>query len=245
MKAPAFQFYADDFIGGTLTMTHEERGLYILALCLQWGQGSIGDGDLERLGSGMAQPSLSQVRAKFQLCEDGRLRNAKMESVRKKQEDYRAERSIAGRKGANAKWKHGSANGSAIAKPMANDGSPSPSPSPSLNSDSKIPPNPQGGSGGEFALAGEDSGKGKRQRFMPPTIEEWIAEAETIKFSEAGARAAYFYYESNGWKVGKNPMKVWKAAVRTCAEREGITPFNRANGYHKPAPASKLSREPM
>jgi hypothetical protein len=23
------------------------------------------------------------------------------------------------------------------------------------------------------------------------------------------------YYESNGWKVGKNPMKDWKAAVRT------------------------------
>ena len=23
------------------------------------------------------------------------------------------------------------------------------------------------------------------------------------------------YYESNGWKVGKNPMKDWKAAVRS------------------------------
>ena len=23
------------------------------------------------------------------------------------------------------------------------------------------------------------------------------------------------HYESNGWKVGKNPMKDWKAAVRT------------------------------
>ena len=23
------------------------------------------------------------------------------------------------------------------------------------------------------------------------------------------------YYTSNGWKVGKNPMKDWKAAVRT------------------------------
>ena len=32
-KAPAFQFYADDFIGGTITMSHEERGLYVLALC--------------------------------------------------------------------------------------------------------------------------------------------------------------------------------------------------------------------
>ena len=32
------------------------------------------------------------------------------------------------------------------------------------------------------------------------------------------------YYTSNGWKVGKNPMKDWKAAVRTW-ERQGW------NGY--------------
>ncbi len=49
-KAPAFQFYADDFIGGTITMSHEERGLYVLALCIQWGQGSLAHDDIERLG---------------------------------------------------------------------------------------------------------------------------------------------------------------------------------------------------
>ena len=32
-------------------------------------------------------------------------------------------------------------------------------------------------------------------------------------------RASKFidYYTSNGWKVGKNPMKDWKAAVRSWA----------------------------
>lgn len=33
-----------------------------------------------------------------------------------------------------------------------------------------------------------------------------VAEDESCKF--------HAYYESNGWKVGKNPMKDWKAAVR-------------------------------
>jgi hypothetical protein len=28
------------------------------------------------------------------------------------------------------------------------------------------------------------------------------------------------YYESNGWKVGKNPMKSWKAAIRTWVKRD-------------------------
>ena len=134
-KAPAFQFYADDFIGGTITMSHEERGLYVLALCIQWGQGSLAHDDIERLGSGMAQPSLSKVKAKFELGEDGRLRQHRMEKERLKQASYRAERSESGKKGAKSKWANGSANGSAIkepiAQPMANAWPPSPSPSPS------------------------------------------------------------------------------------------------------------------
>ena len=32
---------------------------------------------------------------------------------------------------------------------------------------------------------------------------------------------------SNGWKVGKNPMKDWKAAVRTWAKRDGNSQGNR------------------
>jgi hypothetical protein len=28
------------------------------------------------------------------------------------------------------------------------------------------------------------------------------------------------YYQSNGWKVGKNKMKDWKAAVRTWVQKD-------------------------
>lgn len=38
------------------------------------------------------------------------------------------------------------------------------------------------------------------------------------------------YYQSNGWRVGKNPMKDWRAAVRTWEKSE----FNQAP---KPKPA--------
>ena len=34
----------------------------------------------------------------------------------------------------------------------------------------------------------------------------------------------YDYYESNGWKVGKNPMKDWQATVRNWARREKERP---------------------
>jgi uncharacterized protein YdaU (DUF1376 family) len=34
-KPPAFQFYADDFLGGTIDLTTEEVGAYIRLLCFQ------------------------------------------------------------------------------------------------------------------------------------------------------------------------------------------------------------------
>lgn len=43
------------------------------------------------------------------------------------------------------------------------------------------------------------------------------------------------FYESNGWKVGRNSMKDWKAAVRTWEKR------NKQNGGHHGKP-SKLQR---
>ena len=41
MKAPAFQFYAADFLVGTSDMTNEEVGIYIRLLCHQWAKGFV------------------------------------------------------------------------------------------------------------------------------------------------------------------------------------------------------------
>lgn len=35
------------------------------------------------------------------------------------------------------------------------------------------------------------------------------------------------FYQSNGWKVGKNPMKDWKAAVRTWEKRDAQSGNNQ------------------
>ncbi len=54
----------------------------------------------------------------------------------------------------------------------------------------------------------------KSKRFIKPTVEEVRDYCQERK---NGVNPEKFvdYYESNGWKVGKNPMKDWKAAVRT------------------------------
>jgi biotin operon repressor len=61
----------------------------------------------------------------------------------------------------------------------------------------------------------------KPKRFIQPTLEEVTAYCEERK---NGIDAQHFvdYYSANGWKVGKNPMKDWKAAVRYW-ERNGIS----------------------
>ena len=54
------------------------------------------------------------------------------------------------------------------------------------------------------------------KRFTPPTLEEV---EDYINEKGYNIRASKFidYYTSNGWRVGRNPMKDWKAAVRSWA----------------------------
>ena len=53
-----------------------------------------------------------------------------------------------------------------------------------------------------------------RKKFTPPTIIE-IKKYCTERKNNVDSDKFYNHYESNGWLVGKNEMKNWKAAVRT------------------------------
>ena len=64
----------------------------------------------------------------------------------------------------------------------------------------------------------------KGKRFTPPSVEEVKAYCLERK-NGLDAQAFVDFYESKGWKVGKEPMKDWKAAVRTWENRrKGETP---------------------
>lgn len=54
----------------------------------------------------------------------------------------------------------------------------------------------------------------KNQNFQKPTLEEIQAYCNERK-SNVDPNRFFDYYEANGWKVGRNPMKDWKAAIRT------------------------------
>lgn len=52
------------------------------------------------------------------------------------------------------------------------------------------------------------------KKFTPPSVEEAKAYFTEKGGTELEAEDFVDYFESNGWKVGKTPMKDWKAAAR-------------------------------
>ncbi len=115
MKAPAFQFYADDFLAGTIDMSPAEVGAYIRLLCYQWSNGSI-PADLKKLRRIAGGPVSPEVLAKFVPVGDGRLANKRLELERQKQAEFREKQRQKGiqsgaarRAGAEPRLNHGSA----------------------------------------------------------------------------------------------------------------------------------------
>lgn len=130
--APAFQFYADDFLAGTFDMTAEETGVYIKLLCLQWSKGVVNP-NLDKLAAAIVGSNKATLEAvldaKFTEGEDG-WRNERLEQVRSSQ----VERSEQARKAANKRWGNADASNQHDAEHadqhMPGQCTPSPSPSP-------------------------------------------------------------------------------------------------------------------
>ena len=59
----------------------------------------------------------------------------------------------------------------------------------------------------------------KPKRFTPPSLEEVKAYCVERK-NGVDPQAFIDFYTSKGWKIGKEPMKDWQAAVRTWERRE-------------------------
>ena len=59
----------------------------------------------------------------------------------------------------------------------------------------------------------------RSKRFVPPTVEE-VAQYCFERMSKVDPQRFVDYYTSNGWMVGKNKMKDWKAAARNWHRRE-------------------------
>lgn len=65
------------------------------------------------------------------------------------------------------------------------------------------------------------------KRFIPPTVEEVRSYCQE-RGNAVNAERFVDFYTAKGWKVGSNPMKDWKAAVRTWEGRDS-TPVKKVS----------------
>ena len=115
--------------------------------------------------------------------------------------DNSRKRSAAGAKGGSRRASKSEANGQANAKQTCQKTA-----SEEEEEKEKEEPSPIG------------DGKKKRPRFEPPTSDEVKAYAEA-KGLLVDAERFVDYYASNGWRVGRNPMRDWRATVRNWARK--------------------------
>ena len=75
---------------------------------------------------------------------------------------------------------------------------------------------------------------GTSPKFQKPSLEEIKAYCDE-RNNNVDPEQFFDFYESKGWKIGKNPMKDWRAAIRTWEKREKeVAPRKReSNGYKK------------
>jgi len=95
--------------------------------------------------------------------------------------------------------------------------SPSPSPSPSPKREVDKPPTPP------------------KQKFVIPSLGEVQLACAKIGLPELQATKFMAYYDSNGWRVGRNPMKSWIAALTMWKHRqEGFVSLQTGQGSISP-----------
>lgn len=82
MKDPAFLFYSNDFLSGTMLMRNEEVGIYIKLLCLQHQQGHLEEKDMLSIGA------TKKVFSKFIKDDKGYYYNERLEYEANKRKAY-------------------------------------------------------------------------------------------------------------------------------------------------------------
>jgi hypothetical protein len=188
-KDPAFLFYSSDFLNGVADLTMEERGQFITLLCLQHQKGTLTDKTI-RLSLGSVSVD---VLSKFSKDKDGNYFNERLNEEIEKRIQFTESRRNNGSKGGRPKNNTkplGLAKHNLMEDVNENE-----------NEDINI----------NKSISKLQSLNKKFCKFEE-TIEHFSIRLGIDK-GKIEAEKFYNYYESNGWRVGKNPMKNWKAAA--------------------------------
>jgi uncharacterized protein YdaU (DUF1376 family) len=203
-KSPAFQLYASDFDMDTAAWTCDQVGAYMRLLMYEWVNGGLPKENaslarIARIDPRNMQKMWSTVLAKkFTLDSANLYVNNRLETEREKQEIYKKSQAEKGKKRASERW----AGHIAVATKR-------------LQPDDK----PKNASS-VFSLQSSKKNINNRSVFVVPSFDE-VSSYCTERGGKINPQTFMDYYTGIGWKVGANPMKDWKAVVRTWESKGG------------------------
>jgi uncharacterized protein YdaU (DUF1376 family) len=183
MKDPAFLFYPNDYLGGTMGMTLEEKGAYIELLILQFNRG--------HMTSHMVGHTVGQVwegiKDKFTMDENGCYYNKRLETEIIKRQKYSNSRRN-NLEGKNQYTKNEVKTNGHMTSHMENENENR------IILDSTIIKEPK-----------------IEKKFIPPTLQEVIDYFNEKGYSKEAATKAFNFYSAGDWSDSKgSKVKNWK-----------------------------------
>ena len=210
---PAFLFYYQDFLVGTDDMDNDEVGAYIRCLCHQASKGCISEKHMMKIC--LRQDVFNSVSQKFLRNEDGNYCNERLMLEISKRKAFAESRR-------NNRMKktsviHVSNTSKTYVPHMENENENENEIKKNVSRKKFVKPDEND----VYNLMGE----------LNMQANNFLTEARVVSF----ARVFMDHYESNGWIVGKTPMKDWQSTVRNWMRKEYDKVKNqKTNTYGKP-----------
>ena len=201
-KDPAFLFYPNDYLGGTMGFSFEQHGMYLVMLLFQFNNGPF----TVDAANGICGGKFDSIKHKFQINEAGMYCNFRlMEEITKRKKYSESRRD-------NIKKRY---DKHTYVEDMKNICSAN-----SLHMENE--------NENENRNENEvENRKMKILKFIVPSVIE-VAEYCIERKNTINAEQFIDHYSARGWMLGKQKMKDWKAAVRTWEKNNFNKPIQKS-----------------
>lgn len=216
-KDPAFLFYTGDFSTGTQFFSDEQVGIFMRLLMAQHQHGHLSEKHIKIICK-RYDNDIKEILKKFAQDGDGNWYNERLEIEIFKRKSYIESRSNNRKSSSYAKKDMINISNSYV-NHMENENKDENI----IDNDTKID---------SLKTINIPAKKNSKKFVVPDEIEiinYFVDKTKynwTDSFAEQQAKSFNNYYTSNGWKVGKNPMKDWKAAASGWISRTEKNEFN-------------------
>lgn len=217
-KQPSFNFYSSDFLSQTIFLSFEDKGKLIMLLCLQHQHGHLKKEQMLKT-CGTISDDLWEF---FKLDADGKYFNEQIDIATEKRKNF-----INKQKNNISKRWNKVGNTKSIPNEYQKDSLVIPLEKENENEIEKDY---------EKETTEKDSKVVRKERkvFIKPTKEEVLAFAKGEDLRTDIVNKWFNHYEANGWKIGKNPMKNWKASYRNWCDNSYDKPPNNKGSSPNP-----------